>query len=81
MSKQKKEPIKNVKIWIIFAFIFFLGVPWYLPVGTYEPIILGFPYWAFIVLLMSVVLSGFLTYVLKYEWNLEEEYDIKEETE
>ena len=66
-----KEPIRNGKLWLVFGLLFFLSVPWYLPVGSFEPVILGFPYWVIIVLLGSAAISLFLTYVLKYEWDME----------
>jgi hypothetical protein len=73
MSKPRKEPIKNVKLWIVFGMIFALLNPWYFPTGSYEPLIWGIPYWALIIIGVSLALSAFLTYVLKYEWQLEEE--------
>ncbi|HET7578312.1 MAG TPA: hypothetical protein VFK33_03450 [Bacillales bacterium] len=73
MSRPKKEPIKNRKLWIILGIIFVLNVPWYFPTGSYKPLIWGIPYWAWIIIIMSVIFSAFLTYVFKYEWNLVEE--------
>jgi len=64
---------------MIIGVIFFLGVPWYLPTGSYKPVILGFPYWGLIVFVMSIILSAFLTYVLKHEWQLEDESEVREE--
>jgi hypothetical protein len=73
MSNQKKEPIKNRKIWIILGVITLLIVPWYLPTGSYKPLIFGIPYWALIVIVMSLILSAFLSYVIKHEWQIEED--------
>lgn len=42
-SSAAKEPIR--KPWILLAIIVLAGVPWYLPSGTIEPVILGVPYW------------------------------------
>jgi uncharacterized membrane protein len=81
MNKTKKEPIKNGKLWIIFGVIFLLSVPWYLPAGSYQPLVLGMPYWALIVIIMSVVLSSFLTYVIKHHWQLDEEDEHTKEEE
>ncbi len=64
----KKEPIKNIKLWLWLAFLFIVSVPWYLPVGSYEPIILGVPYWAWIVLFASLALSATVTYAIKKLW-------------
>ncbi len=73
MEKKRKEPIKKPGIWIGIGIILLLLVPWYLPAGSYEPLIFGFPYWALIVIGMSIVLSAFLSYVIKYHWHIEEE--------
>ncbi|HEX7065951.1 MAG TPA: hypothetical protein VF199_12855 [Bacillales bacterium] len=78
MSKPKKEPIKNGKLWIVFGIIFILSVPWYFPKDSYQPLILGIPYWAWIIIIVSGIMSAFLTYVFKYQWQLEEE---KEESD
>lgn len=73
MSRPKKEPIKNGKIWIVFGIIFVFSIPWYFPTGSYLPLIWGIPYWALIIIFVSLVLSAFATYVLKYHWQLEED--------
>jgi hypothetical protein len=80
MRRPKKEPIKNGKLWIVFGIIFLLSFPWYLPAGSYKPLILGMPYWAWIVLIVSLALSAFLTYAIKFQWHMEdEETNVKEE--
>lgn len=77
MSRPKKEPIKNGKLWIVFGILFILINPWYFPTGSYKPLFLGIPYWAFIIIGASLFLSVFLTYVLKYQWQLEEDEEEK----
>ncbi|MFC7062403.1 hypothetical protein [Halobacillus seohaensis] len=79
MNKTKKEPIKNGKLWIILGIIFALITPWYFPAGSYKPLFWGIPYWAFIIIGASILLSAYLTYILKYEWQLEEENEEAEE--
>ncbi|RCW78241.1 hypothetical protein DER71_1593 [Halanaerobium sp. DL-01] len=77
-----KEPIKTKWIWVVLAIIILSGVPWYLPEGTYNPIILGFPYWAFISIISAVALAIFLNYVIDKFWNMEVlEKKIEEEKE
>lgn len=76
---QKKEPIKNWKIWIVLIVLFVLCVPWYLPTGSYEPLILGVPYWAWIILGVSLLISIVLTYILKHHWQLTDEEELQEE--
>ncbi|WP_394810761.1 hypothetical protein [Alkalibacillus aidingensis] len=71
----KKEPIKNGKLWIIFGILFVLSVPWYLPTGSYDPIILGIPYWAWIILLVSIAFSATITYAIKNLWVTDEDFE------
>lgn len=74
-----KEPIKNYKIWLGFLVIFILLTPWYFPSGGEPVLIFGVPLWALVIILMSVVLSLYITYVIRYHWDTEDEEDIREE--
>jgi ABC-type multidrug transport system permease subunit len=69
----KKEPIKYPWIWIALVGIILLMVPWYFPKNAVNPVIFGFPLWAFVSLVMAGVLSAFLSYILKNYWILEDE--------
>ncbi|MBM7585717.1 hypothetical protein JOC86_002259 [Bacillus pakistanensis] len=71
--EKKKEPIKNVKIWVIILGIFLLSIPWYLPEGSSYILAFGIPYWGWMVLAASLGMSIYLTYVLNHEWQMEEE--------
>jgi hypothetical protein len=66
-----REPVRIKWIWPVLVVIILLGVPWYLPQGTIEPVIMGFPYWAFISFLMTAILSLFLGYVINRCWDME----------
>ncbi|WP_156290660.1 hypothetical protein [Oceanobacillus salinisoli] len=73
MDKKKKEPIRNYKIWIGFGIIFALLTPWYFPSGE-EPILMfGIPLWALVIMGVTVGLSSYITYVIKFHWYLEED--------
>ncbi len=74
--KAYKEPIRYAWIWITIVILALVGVPWYLPLGTVNPIILGLPYWAFISFLASIALGLFLNYVVRHCWDME---SLKEE--
>ncbi|ARI75603.1 hypothetical protein [Halobacillus mangrovi] len=78
MNQTRKEPIKNGKLWIVFGVLFAMITPWYFPESFGEILIYGIPLWAVIIIIGSMLLSAFLSYVLKYHWMLEEE---KEEAE
>ncbi|CDQ38782.1 hypothetical protein [Virgibacillus salexigens] len=67
-----KEPIKNWKLWVVFGVLFLLSVPWYFPTGSYKPIILGIPYWAWIILFVSIAFSATITFAIKRLWITEE---------
>ena len=71
--KNVKEPIKKPWIWIVMIVILVLGVPWYFPESAVYPIIFGFPLWAFVSVIMTVVLSWYLSYLCKHEWNIVED--------
>lgn len=74
-----KEPIKNYKVWLGFLVIFIMLTPWYFPSGGAAVLIFGVPLWALIILVMSVVLSLYITYVIRYHWETDDEEDIQEE--
>lgn len=78
MSNEKKgtiqkEPIKHPWIWLVIFIIILLMVPWYFPKSAVTPVIFGFPLWAFVSLVMSVVFSAFLSFVLRNYWIQDEE--------
>jgi len=72
-KKQIKEPIRKKWIWIALLLIVIGNVPGYLPVGSYEPLIFGVPYWALIILAFSLILCGFLSWVTLKEWDIVED--------
>lgn len=74
-----KEPIKNYKVWLGFLIIFILLNPWYFPSRGEPVLIFGVPLWALVIILMSLVLSLYITYVIHYHWDTDEEEDIREE--
>jgi hypothetical protein len=69
----RKEPIMQPWIWISTIIIVLIMVPWYYPQGSTQHIILGFPLWALVSLLMAVALSALISYALKKCWIVEEE--------
>ncbi|UJL45711.1 hypothetical protein KFZ58_15160 [Virgibacillus sp. NKC19-16] len=68
-----REPIKSKKLWIVLGILFLLSFPWYLPAGSYEPLIYGIPYWAWIVLIVSIAISATLTFAIKNLWITDED--------
>lgn len=67
-----KEPIRKGWIWIGLVLIILAGVPWYLPTGTIHPIILGFPYWALIAVVCSLLLCAYVSWLCLTQWDIVE---------
>ena len=74
-KKQIKEPIRKKWIWVVLVLILLGNVPWYFPVGTIEPFILGFPYWAFISAVFALILCGYLSWLCLHEWHIVEDIE------
>jgi hypothetical protein len=72
---QIKEPIQKKWIWIVLALITLGIVPWYFPEAATEPYILGFPLWAFISTVFSIILCGYLSWLCVSEWNIVEDQE------
>lgn len=76
-----KEPVKKPWIWVALALVVLAAIPWYLPVGTVAPIILGVPYWVAISVVFSLVLCGYLSWLCLNEWDVVEEEEERERAE
>ncbi len=63
-----KEPAQ-AWIWVVVAILLFFCVPYFF-VGTYEPLVLGLPFWFLTVLAASLALVVFTVYVILREWRL-----------
>lgn len=72
-DKPIKEPIRKKWIWIVLVLILLGNVPWYFPIESYEPLIFGIPYWALIIILFSLLLCGYLSWLCVKEWNIVED--------
>ncbi|MDH4571980.1 MULTISPECIES: hypothetical protein [Salinicola] len=68
MKRRISEPVKKPLVWIGFVILFALINPWYFPAGSWSPLFFGVPYWALIILLASLALSIFITWVVKTQW-------------
>ncbi|KKK39802.1 hypothetical protein WQ57_00440 [Mesobacillus campisalis] len=73
MNKDVKEPIQKKWIWIGLVIILLGNVPWYFSDSMVEPYIFGFPLWGFIILIFSVILSAYLSWICLTQWNLVED--------
>lgn len=77
-EKSIKEPIRKKWIWVFMVLLVMVVVPWYFPSAAVEPFILGFPLWAFISLIFSIALCGYLSWLCRTQWNLVEDEEESE---
>jgi hypothetical protein len=70
-----REPIRKPWVWVGLGAIILAGIPWYLPAGMVEPVVIGLPAWTIVAVGSSVLLCGYLTWVLSRHWNLVEDYE------
>ncbi len=73
MKKEIKEPIRKKWIWIGLVIILLGNVPWYFSEAMVEPFIFGFPFWGFIILVFSVILSAYLSWLCLTQWSIVED--------
>ncbi|KAB2331413.1 hypothetical protein [Bacillus mesophilum] len=81
MKKEIKEPIRKKWIWIILVLITLGNVPWYFSDSMVEPYVFGFPFWGFIILIFSVILSAYLSWLCMTQWNIVENEEEAEREE
>ncbi|WP_245992719.1 hypothetical protein [Prauserella muralis] len=72
-SRPPREPIRKPGIWAGLVAIVLLGVPWYLPPGVIEPVVLGLPLWTIVAIGSSILLCAYLTWVISAHWNMVED--------
>lgn len=77
---QIKEPIRKKWIWIVLAIITLGIVPWYFPERAVEPYILGFPLWAFVSTVFTIILCGYLSWLCTSQWKIVEDQEEAENT-
>lgn len=65
-----KEPIQRKWIWFVLTALVLFNAPWYLPQGSIEPFILGLPYWFVVVVVLTLALSAFLSWICLTQWNV-----------
>lgn len=70
MKRKLKEPAKSPLVWIAFGAVLVAINPWYFPAGSFEPLIWGVPYWAWIILAASLGLSVFVHWVVCFQWDM-----------
>lgn len=75
-ASSAREPIKRPRVWVLVGAMVLLGIPWYLPTGTIEPIVFGLPAWFWVSVLAAVGLSATVCWACLTQWRLEDVEDM-----
>ncbi|SPJ32582.1 hypothetical protein [Kushneria phyllosphaerae] len=68
MKPRMSEPVRKRRVWIGFVVLFVLINPWYFASDAGSTLVLGIPVWALTVLGASLLLSIFITWTIKTQW-------------
>jgi len=62
------EPRKRRWIWIVYAALYAIAIPWYWPAGFRGPLLLGLPLWVAVSLLSVGALGVWTVFVISRYW-------------
>jgi hypothetical protein len=68
MSDEKTRSASVRRVWVLYALLLVLSVPWYFPVGNGEPLVFGFPLWCFVSLCCYVGVALLTIWRLDHLW-------------
>lgn len=78
MGQAATEPIRSPWLWAGVIILLIAGVPWYVPGGAIEPIVMGLPLWTWTAMGATVAMCGYLHWAIVRHWKLVE--DVEERT-
>lgn len=70
VAERQREPIRYGWFWLGVLALVAGGSPWYLTPGSYEPVILGMPYWVWISAGLSLVFCLYVRWACLRLWSL-----------
>ena len=70
--KLKREPRDMPWVWLVYACLYAVAIPWYWPEGYRGPLILGFPLWVAVTLGAILALALWTAWVIFSYWQEEE---------
>ena len=68
----KREPRKVRWVWLVYALIYALAIPWYWPAHYRGPLIGGFPLWVGVTLVSTMCLALWTAWVVFRYWQGDE---------
>ena len=67
------EPRRKLRVWLVYALLLALAIPWYWPAEYRGPLLLGFPLWVAATVLSVILLAGWTCWVIAACWRDEGE--------
>ena len=62
------EPRRHAVVWIVYALLYAVAIPWYWPAGFRGPLVLGLPAWVAVSLGSVVLLTVWTGFVIHRWW-------------
>ena len=66
---KKRSLRRSLVVWGGYVLIVGLAVPWYVPPGSFRPLILGLPYWAVVSIAASLLFACWTAFVILRFWD------------
>ncbi len=67
-----REPRKVRWVWLVYALLYAVAIPWYWPANFHGPLVGGFPLWVAVSLASVVLLAVWTAWVILRYWKDEE---------
>jgi hypothetical protein len=63
------EPRRHPIVWLVYAMLYAVAIPWYWPEGYRGPLVLGLPAWAAVSLAATLALAAWTAFVIYRFWD------------
>ena len=63
------EPRRHALVWLVYAGLYAIAIPWYWPDGYRGPLILGLPTWTAVSLGATLALAAWTAFVVFRYWD------------
>ncbi len=71
-SRLTDEPRRHPIVWVVYAMLYAIAIPWYWPEGYRGALIFGLPTWAAVSLAATLALAVWTAFVIHRYWNEED---------
>jgi hypothetical protein len=71
-SRLTDEPRRHPIVWVVYAMLYAIAIPWYWPEGYRGALIFGLPTWAAVSLAATLALAVWTAFVIHRYWDEED---------